>query len=287
MGFDAGETTITVTSGTVSSAVAVVVTRINPGTLSAVDIPGFANNVDVAGNYAYVAAGSAGLVVVDVTDRRNPSVIAILDTPGNANDVRVVGTTAYVADGESGLQIIDISTPSTPSILGSLDTPGNANDVVVYGPRAYVADGPSGLQIIDVSNASSPATLGSVDTPGTATGVDVSGDWVVVADGLAVRIIDAAIPAAPTLVGSLALPTANALDLEVRQRFAYVATSGLGLQVMISAYQLTRERWPVLNFFNLNDVALADRVCRRCGIIFTDFLPIFDLDDRQPQLWRL
>ena len=37
--------------------------------LSFVTIPGFANNVDVSGNFAYVAAGAAGLQVVNVANR--------------------------------------------------------------------------------------------------------------------------------------------------------------------------------------------------------------------------
>ena len=74
----------------------------SPTRLGSIDIPGYANNVDVNGNFAYVAAGAAGLVVVDVADPATPQIVASFDTPGNANDVRVVGTRAYVADGRRG-----------------------------------------------------------------------------------------------------------------------------------------------------------------------------------------
>jgi hypothetical protein len=73
----------------------------SPVALSSIEIPGYANNVDVSGNFAYVAAGAAGLQVVSVSDPRNPQLVGALDTPGNANDVRVVGTLAYIAGGLS------------------------------------------------------------------------------------------------------------------------------------------------------------------------------------------
>lgn len=71
-----------------------------------------------------------------------------------------------------------------------------------------------------------------MDTPGVAFGVAVSGDFAVVADWDSVLVIDAAIPATPRIVGTVDMPFAHALDLEVVNRFAYVATYGAGLQLV-------------------------------------------------------
>lgn len=277
-----GTTTVRVISGTVTADVQVLVSSFTPTPLSAITIPGYANNVDVAGDYAYVAAGSAGLVVVDVHDRSNPVIVATLDTPGNADDVRVVGTTAFVADGSSGLQIIDVSTPSNPSVVGSFDTPGEANDVVVRGTRVYVADGASGIQIIDVSNLSAPAAIGSVDTPGIAKGVDVSGDLIVVADdahaAAAVRIIDAANPASAHIVGSVALQ-GSALDLEVRDRFAYVASYGAGIQLIDFSVPNIPRVVSTVGGFVPRDVALGNKYAVEADAIFANATPILDLGD--------
>jgi hypothetical protein len=281
-GTNAGATSIRVASGIVVTNVPVVVTVFSPSMLSELIIPGYANNVDVAGNYAYVAAGSAGLVVVDVNDRSNPVIVATLDTPGNANDIRVVGTRAYVADGTSGLQIIDISTPGSPAILGSLDTPGDADDVVVAGTRAYLADGSAGLRIIDVSTPAAPTTIGSVFTGGSGNGVAVSGDWVVLADGSSIRIIDAAVPASPTVAGIVAVATgfaSGALDVEVRDRFAYVATFARGLRLVDFSVPTLPRIVGGADGFDLNDVALANQFALGADFRFTNFLPIFDLAD--------
>ena len=183
-----GTATITVSNNGHTATVQVTVSSFSPTALSFISIPGFANNVDVAGNFAYVAAGAAGLQVVDVSDRRAPRIIGSLNTAGNANDVRVVGNRVYVAAGAAGLLIIDVTNPASPTLLGGLDTAGEANDVVVVGNLAYVADGPAGLQIVDVTDPVTPHLLGTLDTPDTARGVDVSGNLAVVADGSSLQI---------------------------------------------------------------------------------------------------
>jgi hypothetical protein len=217
-----GTATVTATNAGFSSQATVSVRSFAPQALAFLPIPGFANNVDVAGNYAYVAAGAAGLVVVDVTDRRAPRIVGTQDTPGNANDVRVVGRYAYVADGTSGLQIIDVGTPTAPRLAGAVDTPGEAWDVAVSSDRAYVADGSAGLQIIDVSNPVQPRIAGTLDTAGTAKGVDVNGSGIaVVADGTATRIIDVTSSTAPILLGTA--PTSEARDVVVDGNIAIVA----------------------------------------------------------------
>lgn len=288
-GTGAGATTVRVSSGSVSADVPVVVTTVTPAALSGLFIPGYANNVDVAGDYAYVAAGSAGLVVIDMHDRRGPFITATLGTPGNANDVRVVGARAYVADGSSGLRIIDISTPESPVELGSFDTSGEAYDVVVYGPRAYVADGPGGVHIIDVSDPSAPSLVGSVDTQGTAKGLDVSGEFIAVANDFGgVVIVDASVPASPSIAGRTSLPFGYvALDLEVRDRFAYVAAFTGGMQVVdFSVPSSPRVIAGISNIFYPRDIALGRRYAAAADVRFRTAVPIVDLGDPSDPVYR-
>ena len=231
---NAGNCVITITNNTLNATASGNVKSFTPSALSFVAIPGYANNVDISGNHAYVAAGAAGLQVVDVSDRKLPRIVGSLDTPGNANDVRIVGNRVYIADGSAGLQIIDVTNPTSPSLLGAVDTPGEAQDVVVVGTRAYVADGAAGLHIINVTNPSSPVILGSIDTSGIAKGVDVSGSIAAVADGSpanAVRIIDVADAANPQIVGNVAIG-GDVKDLVVRGNQAYVAAFTGGFQIV-------------------------------------------------------
>lgn len=273
-----GAATITVTNGGFSATAHINVSSFSPAALSFISIPGFANNVDVSGNLAFVAAGSAGLHVINVTDRRAPQIIATLDTTGNANDVRVVGTRVYVAGGAAGLQIIDVSNPSAPALLGTFDTAGEANDVVVVGNRAYVAGGTAGLQIIDVSNASAPALLGTLNTPGIARGVDVSGNIAVIADQSSLRTADVSNPAAPVALGSI--PTPDSKDLTVDGTVAYLADFSGSLMVISfstpAAPQLLGTTSQSLGGL-LMDVAKAREFVFGADVVFVNGVPIVNV----------
>jgi len=271
-----GTATITVTNNGFSATTQVTVSSFAPTALSFVTIPGFANNVDVSGDFAYVAAGSAGLQVVSVSDRRAPVIVGSLDTPGNANDVRVVGDRVYIADGSAGLRIIDVTNPANPTLLGALDTPGDANDVVVVGNRAYIADGSAGLQIIDVSDPRAPQLLGASATPGIAKGVDVSGNIAVVAlGGGGVRTIDVSNAASPSALGNLA--TTDARDVTVDGNVAYVADYTGSLRVISfstpTAPQLLASTSQSLGGI-LTDVAKAREFVFGADVFFVNGVPI-------------
>lgn len=224
-GSNDGPCTITVTNSTFSVTAEGTVSSFQPMRLGSIAIPGYANNVDANGAFAYVAAGRAGLVVVDASRPQAPQIVATLDTPGNANDVRVVGTRAFVADGLSGLRVIDVTNPAVPADLGSLDTPGEANDVIVSGNWAYVADGAAGVQIIDVTNPSLPVLRKTIDTPGIARGVDVEGTTLVAVDEMidgSLHVIDVADPANALLLGSVEVGH-SLIDVDLTGTTAVVA----------------------------------------------------------------
>ncbi len=230
-GGESGNCTITITSAGFTAQASGSVTTFSPTARGSVAIPGYANNVDVNGGYAYVAAGAAGLQVVSVGDPMTPTIVGSLDTPGNANDVRVVGTTAYVADGFAGLRIIDVSDPTRPVLLGSLDTSGEASDVLVVGTLAYVADGSSGLQIISVANPAAPLLVRTVSTSGYARGVDVNGSIAVVADDSGLVVISVENPSAAAVIGALSL-TGQSIDVSLSGNSAIVAAYTGGMHVV-------------------------------------------------------
>ena len=285
-----GACTITISNSGFSTEANVVVQTFSPTALSFIPIPGFAQNVDVSGAFAFVAAGSAGLQVVNVSNREVPVIAGSLDTPGNANDVKVIGTVAYVADGASGLQIIDISTPESPNPLGAVDTPGNALDVVVAGTRAYVADGTSGLQIIDVTSPASASILGSVDTPGAGNGVDIDPGRMlaVVADKTAgLQILDVSDPTNPAIVGNA--PTPNSWDVDLNGMTAVVAdrtNSMTTVDLTTPSSPQILASTPRANGGLLEDVALAGRFAFGADVFFVNGVPIVDISDPASPLPR-
>ena len=203
-----------------------------PKWLAALDTPGQALDLSVAGAFAYIADGPSGLRIHDITDPASPQLAGFLDTPGSAYDVVVSGNLAYVADGSSGLRIIDVSNPASPQLVGFVDTPGFAGGVTVVGTIAYVADGANGLQVINVANPASPLIVGTLDTPGYASAVAVSGSHAFIADGASgLRAIDVSNPASPQAAGSFDTP-GNALKLAISGTHALVADGPSGLRVI-------------------------------------------------------
>jgi hypothetical protein len=228
-----GACTVSVLNNGFSGTAAGAVRNFSPIALSTIAIPGYANNVEVADGYAYVAAGSAGLQVVDVSDPRAPQIIASVDTNGNANDVRILGRYAYVADGGAGIKIIDIANPAAPVIAGSVDTPGDAVDVMVAGNLAFIADSFSGLTIVNVASPTAPILVATIDTPGVARGVDVSGNYAIVIDDSpsSLRVIDVSNAAQPRNVGAVSI-NGEGKDVRVNGNLAWIASYTGGVSVV-------------------------------------------------------
>jgi hypothetical protein len=274
-----GSCTITATFATFSASATGTVNTFAPAALSFVSIPGFANSVDVSGDFAFVAAGGSGVQIVDVTNRRAPVVAASLALAGNANDVKLDGTRAYVAAGSAGLHVVDVSDPRSPRLLGSVDTPGTAHDVRASGNLAVVADGANGLQVIDVSSPDRPRIIGSVAVGGVARGVDLSGFRAVVAAGPSgLKVIDLANPAAPAIVGSVAL-TDDAKDVVLNGSIAYVANYQASLRVVdISNPASPRVAGSTTQALGgmLMDVASAPPFVFGADVFFVNGVPIVD-----------
>ena len=210
----------------------------NPIFKASYDISG-GQDVQIVGNYAYVADGDSGLQIIDISNPLTPTLKGNYDTSGTARDVQVVGNYAYVADDYSGLQIIDISNPLTPTLKGNYDTSGNAYDVQVVGNYAYVADFWAGLQIIDISNPLTPTLKGNYNTSGAAYGVQVVGNYAYIADGdPGLQIIDISNPLTPTFKGNYDT-SGTAIDVQVLGNYAYVADDYKGLQIIDISNPLT------------------------------------------------
>lgn len=189
-------------------------------------------DIQVVGQYAFVAANGAGLLVFDVSD---PAALARVATVpvGNANTVHVVGTLACVAASADGVQVVDVSNPHFPVRKGGYkvqasSSPGNG--ATWAGDRIYAASGRSGLALLDAANPSAPGLVWLHSTAKPALDVQVQGSlaYVAMADtGLAV--IDVSKPGSPVTVGFGAAPDARRVELA--GGFAYVADGTFGMRV--------------------------------------------------------
>lgn len=219
-----GSCTVTGSFGGLTGSATGTVESFAPRNVSVLALPAPGMNVDVSGDFAYVAASSAGLVVVNAGDRTRPAIVATHPSGGSANDVKVRGGFAYVASGAAGLRIVNVASPAAPVAVGAYDSPGDAQDVAVYGDLAFIADGASGLAIVNVAAKNAPVRRGGLVLAGGGQGVDYDPvrRIAVVAMGTAgLAIVNASNPAAPTMLATL--PGGDVRDVVIKGTYAILS----------------------------------------------------------------
>lgn len=106
-------------------------------------------DLDVVGNFVYIADNYGGVEVIDVTDKNNPVTRGYAALPDGANFVKVTENMAFVADYiNGGVQVVDVSDPDNPIVAGYYLRSGCfALGVDVSGTNIFLADGAGGFQI--------------------------------------------------------------------------------------------------------------------------------------------
>ena len=159
--------------------------RINLEPTSAVGL----NEVDVSGNFAYLAVASTSdqVRVLNISNPAGPIVVETQELPGvdplgsypEAFSIYFHNDFLYVGTKETdGHEFHIFSVDTSTGLLtheGSLELTHNVNDIMVVGNYAYLAtsDNNHELMVIDVSN---PASLEHPDTSGLGFDVNTAGD---------------------------------------------------------------------------------------------------------------
>jgi hypothetical protein len=209
----------------------------NPEELGFYDTLGFALDLQVIDDLAYVAAREGGFYIGRFADPANPEHISRLFEAGTDHvlDVLVSGDYGYVAMEGQGLRVVDVSDPANPAVVGSLETEGIAEAVDLNGELLYLADGEAGVKLIDVSNPAAPQEIGAYDTPGYAQDVAIAelDDLLYVSDGSSrlLLVLDVSVPSKPVLLTQYET-TGFVWGIALTESHAYLATGERGLQII-------------------------------------------------------
>jgi hypothetical protein len=113
-----------------------------------------ANNITIAGNYAYITTAQ-GLAIVSINDPLNPRVVKSISLK-HPRSVAIQFRYAFVVD-EEGLKVVDVTVPQEARLInGAFVSLGDAHDVYVARTYAYVANGKDGIAIVDVEYPERP-----------------------------------------------------------------------------------------------------------------------------------
>lgn len=164
-----------------------------------------AEDLDVAGDYAYIPDQWEGLLIVDVSDPADP--VRIGSCLGNALEVAVEGDYAYVAGTDDYFRVVDVSDPHHPIFVGECYVGRRATDMSVAGDIVYLQTY-GGLYAFNVADPSQPTqvayankSLWCVATAGTYvySGGDGLMIWQHIAGATPTPTTIATVPTIPTV----------------------------------------------------------------------------------------
>jgi len=166
--------------------------------------PGWAHDIKLSHEQAFVADWNYGLRVIDIRDPAHPVETAVLPSPATTIAVSIresgVDRVAAIADGHGGVTLADLDAAGRPRLLGrnrlglnAADQPhpetgGWAHSVAWCGSHVFVANWKRGLTVLDAADLRDPRVIREIPTDGTALGVkteaQADGSWLVfLADG--------------------------------------------------------------------------------------------------------
>lgn len=130
------------------------------------------NDIDVVGDFAYIADKNGGMEVIDVTIKQNPQSLGYISLPDSPSNIKVSENHAFIADYiNGGVQVVNVTDPNNLTIDGYYTRSGCfALGVRVNSNNIYLADGPAGFQIYQTNliSGSNFSLSGTITYPNTA-----------------------------------------------------------------------------------------------------------------------
>jgi len=169
-----------------------------------IPLPDRIMDVEVSGNYAYVATWGAGLRVVDISTPSRLFEVGVVETYEELKAIDVSGDLLVMASRLDGLLAFDVSTPSTPVEVYSYEDSLKFFDVVMTDNYVYAVDCFDGFFAFSRSPPAVLKLVGQVSLDYCPDSVAVADDTAFVgtyADGF--RVFDVRAPWAPRELGNL------------------------------------------------------------------------------------
>lgn len=173
----------------------------NPVKLGSCEVPGNAERVTVAGDYAYVI--SIHMRIIDVSDPSNPfeTGFFIMDN-SYGKDVAVSGSYAYVTDSPHVLKVVDVSDPSNPEEVLTINSV-YFSDIEVAEQYLFACNTNGYLCIYDISTPALPTELSVTDLNyGGLGSIALIGNQAIVSDAYTgLLIVDVSSVLNPVVTG--------------------------------------------------------------------------------------
>ncbi len=151
-----------------------------------------ANQVKIAGDYAYVTSEETGLHVINISNATAPRIVASIGAPQivKPKAVAIQFRYAFLVDSE-GMKVIDVTEPEKPRLTQARVPLSDARDVYLFRTYGLVAAGKQGLAIINIERPEKPGTPSFFNAGGQmndvtslVVGATYASQFAYVADGV-------------------------------------------------------------------------------------------------------
>lgn len=198
-------------------------------------LPGYSKDIDVKGNYAYIANDQGGLQVVDISNPESTFVVGYYLSQKNFQGVAVRDSFAYVAlaASDGGMMILNVSNPQAITLVGQdpwfyayrISAPPEDTQYVYIAARYWFI-------VEDVSWPQYPSYARRFATPGNVHNLFVVDSLVYLAcEQMGLIIYNLNNPDSTAKISELDTPS-NARDVFVTDGFAYIADGYGGLAII-------------------------------------------------------
>jgi large repetitive protein len=279
-----GQASVTIELFGKSVVVPVKVESFQPKGISSLTYTGSGDDVDVQGDFVYIAANTGGLVIVDASDKLNPKIVKTLATSGQAVDVKVVGNIAYVAVSGNGLDIFNIAQIDSASLITNFATSGIAVDLAVQNGHVFVANSAGGFEIINVEDPAAPFSVGKLENLGNLIGVDAQNDRAVIVNSNAMMVIDISDYSSPVRLGSINIGNLRAVVMD--GDYAYVACYTCGYKVIKIADPMVPAIVGGDTRFYPSDIELTNGFAFFAESLFVNAVPFVNIADPENSLFQ-
>jgi len=190
------------------------------------------NRVAILGNYAFVSYTSGGFKVFNISNLANPLLLGeFSDTRSDA--VAIKDNFVYHSNAEVGLKVVNVSDPNTPHLVTTVSQTMGTADIHITGNLLFLACWGYGLRVFDISDPTSPQMLDSYDDDdgGEELGLFEKDDLLYIADNSRVEVFNVSNPNSIVEIAERSNDVGAAHDIEVDERYIYVAQGG-GLLIL-------------------------------------------------------
>lgn len=134
---------------------------------------GYAQDVVVKDDYAYIAQGEGGLMIVNIADANNPQAVSTTSegVRGYSAKIAMKDSVIYLGAGSFGVTVLNVADKERPQVTASNLSMKPARSLHVMGDYLFTAISEQGVKISKISYPTQPDIRGGMSTSGYAQGV--------------------------------------------------------------------------------------------------------------------